>query len=273
MTKVDIFGTCISRELFNYTDDYSVKTYLMQQSIYSIGSNPYPIELDRIQTKDNYAFKNRMIYYDFNKIAFSILSKDPSKYLIVDLADQSRNIAILDDRENVKLTATSAMLENLLRLGERFHVENIETYSNEELRNYLSQLIKIFLSLYDEKNIILNRVQMQDEYYENNVKKHIDESIFVYKRKNFLEMLENIFLELLPGCKVLQTRHEPILDINHRFGGPFPVHFESIYYRYRMQLLDALIINKDIDKIEKDYDAECMSSMKLIRSKKLNVKR
>ena len=270
MTKVDVFGTCISRELFNYTDDYSVKTYLMQQSIYSICSNQYPIELNRIQTSDNYAFKNKMIYYDFNKIAFSKLSEDPSKYLIVDLADQSRDIVVLDDFENIKLTATSAMLENLSRLGERFHIENIENYSNEELRNYLRQLVQILSSLYDENNIILNRVQMQNEYYENNVKKYIDESTLVYRRKRYLEMLEDMFLELLPECKILQTKHEPILDINHRFGGPHPVHYESIYYKYRMQLLDALITNKDIEKIETDYDIECAVSMKLIRSKTLN---
>lgn len=273
MIKVDIFGTCISRELFNYIDTYTVRTYLMQQSIYTIDSNSYPIDLEKIQTRDNYAFKNRMIYYDFNKLAFSILSESPSEYLIVDLADQSRDVVVLDNYDNIRLTATSAMLENLSRLGEKYHIENIESYSNEELYNYLKRLVQIFLSLYDERNIILNKIQMQNEYYVNNEKKYIDDNILIYKRRKYLTMLETIFLDLLPNCRVLQTKHTPILDINHRFGGPHPMHFEEIYYRYRMNLLDALINNKDINKIESDFDIECASSLRLIRSKTLSNRR
>lgn len=79
MKQVDIIGTCLTRELFNYTKEYEVKTYLMQQSIYTINSNPYPIKQEDIELTDNFKFKVRMVYYDFNKIAFQKLSENPSE--------------------------------------------------------------------------------------------------------------------------------------------------------------------------------------------------
>ena len=94
---------------------------------------------------------------------------------------------------------------------------------------------------------------MQNIYYENNVKKSIDNN-FIYDRRNFINKLEKIFLQLLPNCKILYTTFEPILDINHRFGGPHPVHFESIYYEYRMQVLDSIIRGENVlEQIDNNY--------------------
>ena len=73
---------------------------------------------------------------------------------------------------------------------------------------------------------------------------------FHYGRKEFITKIEDIFIELLPECKILNTEEKPILDINHRFGAPHPMHFEDIYYNYRMQLLDDLILMAEkIDEI------------------------
>ena len=112
MKNIDIIGTCFSRELFNQTNQYKVNTYLMQQSIYTLNSNPYNISIEEISTKDNYMFKNRMIYYDFNKIAFNKLSQNPSEYLLIDLTDQIRDIIILSQYENIKVISTSSMRYN-----------------------------------------------------------------------------------------------------------------------------------------------------------------
>lgn len=183
MKQVDIIGTCLTRELFNYTKEYEVKTYLMQQSIYTINSNPYPLKQEEIELTDNFKFKIRMVYYDFNKIAFQKLGENPSEYLIVDLADQIRNLVLLDNFENIKLIATSSVLEMVNKLNEKYHIYDIDNLTDEEIYFFMQQFIEIILSLYDSKKIILNKVQLQNEYYENNEKKYIDESILVYRRK------------------------------------------------------------------------------------------
>lgn len=273
MKEIDIIGTCLTRELFNYTKEYKVKTYIMQQSIYTINSNPYPIKQEDIELTDNFKFKVRMVYYDFNKIAFQQLSVNPSEYLIVDLADQIRNLVILDDFDNIRLIATSSIIEVLSKLNIKYHIYDIDSLTNEEIYFFMQQFIEIILSLYDSKKIILNKVQLKNEYYENNEKKYIDESILVYRRKKTIEKMEKIFVNLIPDCKILETKYEPILDINHRLGGPHPGHFEEIYYKYKMELLDRLIKGQETEEVNENYEKEYDTSIKLIRNKKITTKR
>lgn len=54
MRKVDIFGTCLTRELFNTTEEYTVNTYLMQQSIFTLFSEPLYVDENEIRSHDNY---------------------------------------------------------------------------------------------------------------------------------------------------------------------------------------------------------------------------
>ncbi len=270
MKNIDIFGTCLSRELFNYTDKYTVKTYIMQQSIYTIDSNPFPIDLSKISTHDNYKFKNRMIYYDFNKLAFSKLSENPSEYLIIDFGDQSRDIVVLDDYENTKLLGTKDILNNLDSLKIKYHTENIEEYDTEKIYNYIKKFVNIILTIYNKNKIILNITQLQNEYYVAGEKKYTDDNIFVYKRRNFIKMLESFLIKQIPECKILHTKYDPILDINHRFGAPFPAHFEPIYYEYKMDILDALINGGDLNLIDELYKEKYNKSICLIRQKKFN---
>lgn len=66
--------------------------------------------------------------------------------------------------------------------------------------------------------------------------------------------MEKNFVDLIPGCKILKTKYEPILDINHRLGGPRPGHFEEIYYKYKMELLDRLIKEQDTEEANENYE-------------------
>lgn len=56
---------------------------------------------------------------------------------------------------------------------------------------------------------------------------------------------------LMFNCKILETKYEPILDINHRLGGSHPSYFEEIYYKYRMELLDKLIKEQENEDVNK----------------------
>ena len=260
MTNIDIIGTCYSRELFNTTDKYIVNTYLMQQSIFTMFSQPLKVDLCDVTSHDNYSFKNRMLYYEFNKLGIEKLTENHSKYIIIDLFDNVRDIYQITNPESVKIVSTrdTEMTLKYLQTKEKYNdismqLMSVIDYSDNELYEYLKRFIDKLLEIYEEENIILNIAQMQNIYYENNVKKSIDNN-FIYDRRNFINKLEKIFLQLLPNCKILYTTFEPILDINHRFGGPHPVHFESIYYEYRMQVLDSIIRGENVlEQIDNNY--------------------
>ena len=277
MTNIDIIGTCYSRELFNTTDKYIVNTYLMQQSIFTMFSQPLKVDLCDVRSHDNYSFKNRMLYYEFNKLGIEKLTENHSKYIIIDLFDNVRDIYQITNPESVKIVSTrdTEMTLKYLQTKEKYNdismqLMSVIDYSDNELYEYLKRFIDKLLEIYEEENIILNIAQMQNIYYENNVKKSIDNN-FIYDRRNFINKLEKIFLQLLPNCKILYTTFEPILDINHRFGGPHPVHFESIYYEYRMQVLDSIIRGENVlEQIDNNYIN--LYEQEIIKIKKKRIK-
>lgn len=249
MIKVDILGTCYTRELFNTARNYVVNTYLMQLSIFTMFSDPFLIEESDTKCRGNHNFKRRMICYEFNKQWIQRLLESSAEYLIIDLADVGRSILEFDNPANVKIVSTQDILLTLAHLKEREEYSEIsmktidaENYTDSELEQYLINFIKLILGKYDENHIILNRVQMQKVYYDDNSEQQIDNR-FPYTKWHFIKKIERMFLQLLPNCKVLSSRYEPLLDVHHRFGGPHPMHFESIYYEYRMNLLDALLNN------------------------------
>lgn len=261
MTSIDVIGTCYSRELFNTTDRYIVNTYLMQQSIFTMFSQPLKVDLCNVRSHDNYNFKNRMLYYEFNKLGIEKLIENHSEYIIIDLFDNVRDIYQFANPENVKIVSTrdTEITLKYLQTKEKYNdismqLISVIDYSDNELYEYLKRFTDKLLEIYEEENIILNIAQMQNVYYENNVKKYIDNN-FVYDRRFFITKLEKIFVSLLPNCKILHTDFEPILDINHRFGGPHPVHFESIYYEYRMKVLDSIIRGENyLEQINDSYN-------------------
>lgn len=273
MRKVDIFGTCLTRELFNTTEEYTVNTYLMQQSIFTLFSEPLYVDENEIRSHDNYNFKNRMLYYELNKIGLDNLLKNPAKYLIIDLADAGRDILKFSIPDNVSVIATKDIIYTLNYLHEsrelKYEVYDVRKYTDEQIEEVLKKFIATLLKAYNQNNIILNKVQMQNIYYDNNVKKVIDDC-FIYNRLYFIKKVEKIFLKLLPNCKVLCSTYDPVLDINHRFGGPHPAHFEKIYYEYKMKLLDSLITGKiSSHEIDEQYEKIYKNEIKKIKTKKL----
>ncbi len=273
MEKVDIFGTCLTRELFNTTKEYIVNNYLMQQSVFTLFSKPLYVDKNKIKSRDNYNFKNRMIYYELNKIGLDNLLKNHAKYLIIDLVDAGRDILKFSMPNNVSVISTQDIIYTLDYLSKNEKIEyesyDVRNYTDKQIETELKKFIAILLKEYNVSDIILNRVQMQNVYYENNVEKTIYDC-FIYNRLCFIKKVEDIFMKLLPNCKVLYSNFEPVLDINHRFGGPHPAHFEKIYYEYKMRLLDSLITERISSiEIDKQYEKIYNNEIQRIKSKKI----
>lgn len=273
MKNVDIFGTCLTRELFNTTKEYTVNNYLMQQSIFTLFSKPLYVDKSEIKSRDNYNFKNRMLYYELNKIGLKNLLKNHAKYLIIDFVDAGRDIlkfSIPNDSSVISTQDIIYTLDSLSKIRKlEYKVYDVRNYTDEQIEIQLKKFIEILLKEYNPSDIILNRVQMQNIYYENNVKKTINDC-FIYNRLYFIKKIEDIFLKILPNCKILCSNYEPILDINHRLGGPHPAHFETIYYEYKMKLLDSLITGEVSNiEIDKEYEEKYNIEIQRIKSKKI----
>lgn len=139
MRNVDIFETCLTRELFNTTEEYAVNNYLMQQSIFTLFSKPLYVDKSEIKSHDNYNFKNRMLYYELNKIGLDNLLKNHTKYLVIDLADVGRIIMF---KEN------NIMPFIVLDNDKSYYIRGLKEYENDKM--LLIDTIKHEQDLYEK---------------------------------------------------------------------------------------------------------------------------
>ena len=273
--KVNILGSCYSRELFNFQEKYLVNSYVMQQSLFTMFAKPLPISLEDARSADNTNFMNRMMYYEFNKLGLQEILNNTADVLIIDFADCRYDIYKLNEPRGAKIIYTHdarATFDNIMTKPEyaninRSYVNVVETFTDEKLHKLITKLCQNLLKKYKPENIILNKVNMAKKYYEKN-----EELAFVnnfhLSREPFINKIEDIFLQIMPNCKVLKTQYPPIANINHRFGGPHPLHFEDIYYEYKMQLLDNLIYKSSNEQlINKQYSKVLESELENIKAK------
>ena len=142
MRNVDIFGTCLTRELFNTTEEYAVNNYLMQQSIFTLFSKPLYVDKSEIKSHDNYNFKNRMLYYELNKIALDNLLKNHTKYLVIDLADVGRIIMFKECLRN------NIMPFIVLDNDKSYYIRGLKEYETDKM--LLIDTIKHEQDLYEK---------------------------------------------------------------------------------------------------------------------------
>jgi len=276
---INILGCCYSRELFNYQKEHCVKTYVLQQSLFTMFASPLPISLKDARSVDNTNFMNRMMYYEFNKLGLTqILNSDVDK-LIIDFADCRYDIYELEEPKGCKIIYTHdarATFDNIMQKDKyanlkRNYVNVVDTFTEDKLLEVVGKLCDKLLQKYKPENIILNKVNMAKGYYENGNKFDFVNN-FHLSRESFIHKVEDIFLKLMPECKVFRPKYDPIANINHRFGGPHPLHFEDIYYQYKMDLMDNLISGKDReDEINENYLKVLNENLENIKSKVLSL--
>lgn len=142
MRNVDIFETCLTRELFNTTEEYAVNNYLIRQSIFTLLSKPLYVDKSEIKSHDNYNFKNRMLYYELNKIALDNLLKNHTKYLVIDLADVGRIIMFKECLRN------NIMPFIVLDNDKSYYIRGLKEYENDKM--LLIDTIKHEQDLYEK---------------------------------------------------------------------------------------------------------------------------
>lgn len=273
--NINIFGSCYSRELFNYSSKYKINTYVLQQSLFTLFAKPLPINLEDARSVDNTNFMNRMMYYEFNKKGLTSILENQSDYLVIDFADCRYDIYEIENPKGAKIIYTHdarATFDNIMQ-KEQFsnlqkkYVNVVEEISNQELNDIVKRFCDELLKKYRPENIILNKMKMAKYYYENNKKTNFENN-FHLSREKFIKKIEKIFLKFIPDCKILKTKYLPVVNINHRFGGPHPMHFEDVYYEYKMDLLDDLINNSNkITQIEDKYCKQLNKNIKAIKEK------
>ena len=177
--KVNILGSCYTRELFNYSSDYEVNCYVLQQSIFTMFEPPFKIEPEDAKSVDKTSFTDRMMFYEFNKLGLPKIVEAEGDCLIIDFSDCRYDIYEIESPVQTKIIythnarATFDHLETKPEYGEikRKYVNVVECFTDDKLEIILKKLCNELLKRYKPQNIILHKVDMAKFYYENGEKR------------------------------------------------------------------------------------------------------
>lgn len=247
MIKVNIHGSCVSRDIFRFdsNEQFKVMNYIGRNSIVSL-SYP-PVDLCDFRTvADSYklAWEQRMIYYDCKKIVMDKIVSD-CDYLIIDLIDERFGILESD----LGLLTYSQVLQRSEYIKELvpYRIRDVKPDTDEfynAYKNYALYLKKHF----DVHKIIIHEAYPVSIYLGADNKLYLFDSNEINKNKKICSKLKKgyeLLETFLPESHILRMPHDTMAFEKHMWGKA-AVHYVDDYYIEMLSQING-IIEKDIN--------------------------
>ncbi len=244
-TSVNIFGSCVSRDLLEYDNNhaFTLGHYIARQSI--ISSVSAPLKQSDITISLDSNFQKRMVEMDLMKTAFDFLKSKPSDYLIIDLIDERFPLVFFNgsyftaSNEGIK---GYGLFNSLNKLYKKISNGKLCIESNN-----VDDTIDIFCTkineLYTNDKIIIHRALLVDSYKDKNGKiVAFDKN---HKKNNrrvncVLSYMYDRIAKNFKGAYVIDEISETTADESHKWGLA-PMHYEEAYYQRVLMRLEEII--------------------------------
>lgn len=240
-TNVLIFGSCVSRDIFNleYSRDFKVSNYYARSSFASLAGKPYENEeaLDNISSK----FQRNMVSNDFSKEVLKAGEKiERADIILVDLIDERYDLVVLPGGEMLTRSDELNTSKMLKQDGLEFRLVK---QGSDERRELWLKGVRIFFDLLRSHNklgrVLVNQTYWATEFENNTSTTYPVDSGKIESANRDLdwmyralrsELREDQFITFAPGvCTASES---------HRWGIS-PFHYSDRYYKEALlQIID-----------------------------------
>lgn len=251
--KILVQGSCHSRLMFTANDFYNpnYKSYFhvpytqFHSSLITLATSSYQGDTSCLNNL-NERFEE-YVKADLEKRMFDYLEGHSVDYLLIDLfVDAVRDEIIVGDSGitvNYMIRKNRDFLFKVLSEegGSVLDKSNLEVYF-DLWKPYANTYAKKIHKYLKDEQIILNRVKRTLKFKNKNgkIEQFQTNREYIKKTNVLLAMMEDYFISLFPGCKVLENQREYISDERHPEYAS-PDHLESQYYKDRMQELIRMV--------------------------------
>jgi hypothetical protein len=234
--KVDIYGSCVTRDAFEVESDFTINQYFARSSIISQYSKPLNIKQDEINLPSN--FQRRMVYYDLQKIVKRYLQNPATEYLIIDLIDERMNLIKVDEDSYVTRSKEFLNANIKFKNSSVLYRQNLpENLWFKKAALFIEDIKKKF----DVQKVILHKALWQEKYKTITGEIKAFENIEEISMNNQLLKMYYDFIETnIEGIRVIDLNEQFISDESHRWGKS-PFHYEKAYYEAFMKELQDII--------------------------------
>lgn len=254
---VGVFGSCVSRDLFNslivpnYKNFFQIISYSQRTSIISLMQNSVNFDEMDILSENNH---NDSIKYDLSKCWLSEIAKNPPDYIIMDVIyELIFGILILDDGniitnnywdlpktkfyETIKDKSTALTIIKDSKTYFKLYEESIDLFFNFLKNNCQSS------------KIILNSARYATKTLKKD-KSIVDESgnSYLVNVNSYLEDLE-LYIQDNYDVEIMYFGRDYLADESHIWGSG-RTHYEKSYYSDKFNQLKRIV---EFDNVSKNY--------------------
>ncbi|WBW95597.1 DUF6270 domain-containing protein [Oceanirhabdus sp. W0125-5] len=225
-----ILGSCVTRDAFNYTETFHVKSYHARSSLISLAHNPLFVDEKDILLDS--PFQKRIIKADFTNSLYGILESYKFDYLIIDFIDERFDLLRYG---NSFVTRSAEFVNSGLLENKKYKFDRVNRYSvsthilwEKSCDIFISKIIKLI----PQKKIILHKALWASKYIDNN-------KVFAFPNKELTNIkMNNLILDRyysyfeskLPNINVIKIDNKDLVaDKNHKWGLT-PFHYKKDYY-------------------------------------------
>lgn len=233
--KILIFGSCVSRDIFNLENNFHIVNYFARSSFASIFQTPFshPEVTESLESK----FQEKIVKSDMKKSIFSDLKNNNFDILVLDFIDERFNLYSLDN--------TICTLSN-----EAVSTGLLEKYPDHKI---IKSVSKEFFDMWEEgwgkfielmkKNGQLDKVLLNKVYWaEETVSGHNFEPTYsknkIREMNNFLNRLYTIAERSIPPENIMKFSEKIMIGADEHQWGLSPFHYVSNYYEKALVFLE-----------------------------------
>lgn len=258
--KILIFGSCVSRDIFNLPNNYQLTNYYARSSFASIMQ---PVFIDHaIAQRIKSSFQSKVVNADMKKIFLQELKEQNFDILFLDFIDERFNLlkinqtictlsieavntGFLDEYRKKGIIQDNNSWFFKLHLDNTFITKNpnkIIKSGNKEFLKMWEHGWKEFIELMKEQNclkkVILNKVYWAEETLSSQNFEPTYPIQHILKMNKMLDHLYSIAERSLPPENVMSFSKELMVGADEHQWGISPFHYVSEYYESALSALD-----------------------------------
>lgn len=281
--KVDIFGSCVCRDIFRYVDSekYQVNRCISNIPITSLYEGAVQVSKDFLESVKLTQYEKKMLRILLRRNSIQLLENSEANVLIMDLANefmQRWDVAI--GEKTISLAVPEEREAEYEEFFGRHPFTIVKKISMLEMdMEYVEECLKQFAESivkspenptgYEEKNIIVIESLYTPDILGNDGNIHGHDK--KYKLHEYNEWLRRAYLILykyIQDCKVIKLPDFTHSTENH-IRGIHPLHYKGDTYEYFKQALDVL--NKysyvnSLDNLYKEKSLKNKLEMRVVNS-------
>lgn len=244
--KVDIFGSCVTRDIFSFMNNDKIKLgeYIARQSVVTVYTNPIHCDKKEISGISS-DFQKRILRNDFEKTTFNKFRLSKGDYIVVDFIDERYRI--------VKVNHTYLTYSNELAISgylsdKKYKILDKKIGSIKIL--YLSckkieSFAKELEDIYGSGKIIIHKAMMKDEYLDKDRNIQLFQKPYLEDNKRKNALLEYMYGEL--ACKlsdphIIDTGDLYYADEANKWGLS-TMHYQKEYYMHVSREIEKIVLN------------------------------